>query len=443
MPARAPSAEAINLARHTIEQFYPGLRREYPQSAWWRGGARPEQLPPEGNWYIWMLLPGRGFGKSRVLSEFCNEKARTQPGSFGMIVGATIGDARKINIYGESGILRHATDGFRPTYHPSKGWLEYPNGTIAYVVGAEDYENFRGYQCHWMVMDEFAAWRYLEPAWDVLKFCCRLDYDPHHPPQVVIATTPRPYKTVRQLANAVGTVVTHGSSYDNIQNLSQVYVNTVLKPMEGSRLAKQEIEGRFLEDSEHALWDYAIIEQHRVLKPPPEFVKFAVAIDPATTSHEESDETGIVAGGTDENGDVYILEDASMKGKPHEWAGTGVALYEQYEADAIVAETNNGGDMIESTIHNIPAEQKVHVVQVRASRGKRTRAEPIATLYRQGKVHHVGNFAKLEEQMCTWEPGMKSPDRMDALVWLVSYLTGVNHGKAPNTGMARWNGRFG
>lgn len=275
-------------------------------------------------------------------------------------------------------------------------------------------------------VDELAAFRY-DDAWDQLMFGLRLGKQP----QVMVTTTPRPTKLMRKLLKAPTTVVTKGTTYENIANLSQAFFDQIIDKYQGTRLGRQELLAEILEDSEGALWKREeMIEAYRVVKHPT-LARVVVAIDPATTSIEDSSETGIVVAGRDGNGHVYVLEDLSLRASPQKWAEAAVTAYHKYGADRIVAETNQGGDLVEHTIRNV--DRSVAYKKVTASRGKVLRAEPIAALYEQGKAHHVGAFPYLEDQMCQWEQGQASPDRLDALVWSLTELTiGLTHADSLN-----------
>lgn len=386
----------------------------------WDFWARPKQLPPPGIWTFWLILSGRGFGKTRALCEWVNIKATTMPGSRGILAGATAGDVRDILIEGESGILNIGHPSERPKYEPSKMRLTWKNGSTAALRSADEPERFRGLQGHWAAIDELGSWRYMQMTWDMLMFGMRLGENP----QIAIATTPRPLPLIISLvkkhqANPREVILVKGSSYENRSNLAASYIKTVIAPYEGTRLGRQELYAEILTDTPGALWKRETIELYRVLQHPT-LVRIIVAIDPAATSHETSNETGIIVAGIGKDGHGYVLDDVSLRGSPTEWAGQAIAAYHKYDADRIVAETNNGGDMIETVIRSV--DKTVSFKQVHASRGKQTRAEPVSALYEQGKVHHVGLFGQLEDQLTTWTPGDTSPDRLDSVVWALSDL---------------------
>jgi phage terminase large subunit-like protein len=378
----------------------------------WSWNARPSQMLPDGNWIIWLIMAGRGFGKTRTGAETVRQWVKKYP--YVNLIGATLDDARDIMIEGESGILAICPKDERPRY--VKRQLHWPNGAKSLVFTADEPERLRGKQHMKLWADELGAWRYPE-SWDQASLGLRLGDSP----QAIVTTTPKPTKIVKDLVFDPTTFITRGSTYDNRNNLAQAFLKQIINKYEGTRLGRQELHAELLTDNPGALWKREQIELLRV-KEVPQLNRIVVAIDPAVTSEEESDETGIsVAGlGADKHG--YILEDASMRSTPDQWARKAVQLYHQYKADRIIGETNNGGDMIETIIRTI--DPNVPYKGVHASRGKMIRAEPISALYEQGKVHHVGMFAQLEDQMCDWDPATakKSPDRMDALVWALTEL---------------------
>ncbi len=393
-----------------------------PQSRWFNGLARPNQLPPPGDWRIWLLLAGRGFGKTRTICEFAIENARTMPGSRGALIGATASDTRDILVLGESGLLNISDPAFMPVYNPSKRLIQWPNGSMALLFSADEPNRLRGLQHHWVICDELAAWRRPD-AFDQLLMGTRLGDDP----RIAIATTPRPTKIIKSLVSDPTVHVTKGSTYDNAANLAKPFMESIIKRYEGTRLGRQELEAAILDDAPGALWTRDMIENSRVSEMPL-LKRIVVAIDPAVTATEDSNETGIIVAALGDDGHGYVLDDKTLSASPAVWAKEAIAAYNKYKADRMIAETNNGGDMIENTIrtvrdkHSDDMGKHIAFKQVRASRGKHTRAEPIAALYEQFKVHHVGTFPELEDQMCQWIPGDDSPDRLDALVWAFTEL---------------------
>ncbi len=379
----------------------------------WHGlWARPDQLPPDWPWFVWLILAGRGWGKTRTGAECVRQWAKRY--AYVNLIGATADDARDIMIQGESGILAICPADERPRYMKSDRLLIWPNGARSLIFTADEPERLRGKQHEKLWADEIAAWRY-EESWHQAMMGLRLGDSP----QAVVTTTPRPIKIVRDLIADKRNHVTRGTTYDNRANLSPGFFQYVIKRYEGTRLGRQELNAEILDDVPGALWKRSLIEQTRV-REHPDLVRIVVAIDPAATSTEESDETGIIAAGLGIDGHGYVLEDRTLQGTPAEWARTAVSAYRSLQADRIVGEVNNGGEMVGFTILTI--DPTVSYKAVHASRGKLTRAEPISALYERGLVHHVGAFPELEDQMCTWLPGEQSPDRMDALVWALTEL---------------------
>lgn len=384
----------------------------------WPFWARPDQLPPEWNWRTWLILCGRGWGKTRTGAEWVYEQVRRGK-KWGVLIGATASDVRDVMIEGESGILNIGHPSERPEYYSSKRRLVFPNGAQVMTRSAEKPDSLRGPQGEFAWVDELAMFRYGQMAWDMLTLGMRLSESP----QILATTTPRPIPLIKTLLARESTHATYGSTYDNYVNLADVYISEYIKPYEGTRLGEQEIWGKIIDESPGALWKRATLEETRTTETPT-LARVVVAVDPATTNTATSDETGIVIGALGIDGHGYILDDYTLKGSPNEWASAAIDAYHDFEADVIVAETNNGGDMVEHTIKETAKTQGKHVTvkQVRASRGKATRAEPISTLYENGKIHHVGMFGKLEDQLCSWVPGDDSPDRLDALVWAMTEL---------------------
>lgn len=392
----------------------------------WPFWARPKQLAHPGDWAYWLLLAGRGFGKTRSVTEWARIKAETMPGSRGAIVSATAADARDIVVEGESGILAVCPPWFKPVFEPSKRRITWPNGSIATLYTADKPNRLRGPQHHWAIADELAAWRYPDEAWSNLLMGLRLG----ELPQIAIATTPRPIQIIRDLLKDTASVVVRGSTYENIGNLAPAFFKQIIKRYEGTRLGRQELNAELLDDVPGALWTHGLIDKYRV-KEHPALYRIVVSVDPAATSGEGSNDTGIIAAGIDENQHGYVLEDETIHDTPAQWGQAAVLLYDRLGADRIVAEVNHGGEMVGHVIATAAEKlyrdgkrksPNVAFAAVRASKGKYTRAEPISALYEQGRVHHVGVLARLEDQQCTWLPGEDSPDRLDAAVWGLTEL---------------------
>jgi phage terminase large subunit-like protein len=383
----------------------------------WDCWKRPKQGTPEGDWRVWLIMAGRGFGKTRTGAEFVREQISQGKAKRVALVGATAADVRDTMIEGESGLLSVFPPHQRPRYEPSKRRVTFHNGATATAYSADEPDRLRGPNHDLAWADELAAWRYPE-AWDQLMFGLRLG----DKPRVIVTTTPRPIPIIRRLTHLDdGSVsITRGSTYENATNLADDFLTEMRRRYEGTRLGRQELFAEILDDVDGALWNRELIERTRQTEVPP-FTRITVAIDPAVTSSEDSAETGIIVAGYAQDRHGYVLADKSMRGSPNEWAKAAIAAYHTHNADVIVAEANQGGDMVKHTLATI--DSKVPVKLVRASRGKRTRAEPVASLYEQGQVHHIGYFGELEDQLCSWVPDIgQSPDRLDALVWALTDL---------------------
>lgn len=400
---------------------YAAREFEKPRRPAWRKIARPEQLAPPGEWLVWAFVAGRGAGKTRSAAEWTDERAKENPGCRIALVGRTPADARDVMIEGESGILAVAGDD-RPLYQPSKRRLTWPNGSTAYTYSAEVPSQLRGPQHHFAWADEAASWTdarkgdVLDTAWNNLLLGLRLGASP----RCAVTTTPKPNALMKTLLGRETTVVTRGSTYDNLANLAPSFRDEVLAAYEGTRIGRQELMGELLEDFEGALWTWEMLDACRVAECPP-LVSVVVAVDPAVTSEEGSDETGIVVAGKGDDGKGYVLADLSVKASPAEVARRVAGAYSDWSGSWVVAETNQGGDYIGTMIRSV--DPGIAYKQVRARRNKYLRAEPVAALYEQGRVRHAAQFVKLEEQMATYVPGAAdSPDRLDALVYAITAL---------------------
>lgn len=394
----------------------------------WRFWGRPAQFTPPGSWKTWAAIAGRGFGKTRLGSEWIREIASGEtpesPGKATRIalIGQTARDVRKVMVEGDSGILAVHPPAFRPEWQPSTRTLLWPNGCIAATYNATEPDELRGPQFDFAWCDELAKWPYAQETWDQLQFGLRLGDDPRQ----LVTTTPRPIPIVRQILADPTTVVTHGSTMDNKGNLAASFLTHVIGRYADTRLGRQELEGELIEDIEGALWSRSMIEQVRV-KSAPDLVRIVVAVDPSGTGGgAPNDDIGIIVAGVDEKGHGYVLQDASCNLSPAGWGERVVSAFHSFGADRVVAEVNYGGAMVEAVIR--AADLSIPYRAVSASRGKVARAEPIAALYEQGRVHHVGGFPDLEDQMCGliigggYEGPGRSPDRADALVWALTDL---------------------
>lgn len=384
---------------------------------WWFWGRKNQFLPSGLEWTIWLLLAGRGFGKTRTGAETIRQWVEESQTPIRVaLVGATAGDTRDVMVEGESGILACSPPWFYPHYQPSKRRLVWPNGSMATLYSADEPARLRGPQHHKAWADEAAVWKYIE-AWDNLMFGLRLG---DHP-QCVVTTTPKRVKLIRDLLNDSSCIVTKGRTVDNMVNLAQGFINTIIKKYEGTAIGRQELDAELLEDAEGSLWKRKQIEELRIsYKQCPKLKRIVIGVDPSGGDGVNSAECGIVAAGLGHDDKGYVLDDLSLRASPNRWAKVAVDAYHRRKADRIVAEVNYGGQMVEAVIRTV--DSSVSFRAVTATRGKEVRAEPIAALYEQKRVHHVGTFALLEDEMCTWVPGTKSPNRMDALVWALTEL---------------------
>nr|WP_229426525.1 terminase family protein [Microvirga alba] len=393
--------------------------------------CRPEQRVPglchrRDAWTIWLMLGGRGAGKTRTGAEWVRGVALGEP-DFAepalrriALIGETFSDARNVMVEGPAGILSIHARHERPTWSPSLRKLEWPNGAVAQVFSAEDPDSLRGPQFEAAWADELAKWRHVEETWDMLQFGLRLGA---HPRQMV-TTTPRPIPLLKRFLEDPMVAVSRARTSDNAANLAPVFLDAVVGRYAGTRLGRQELDGEMIEDRPDALWTRDVIERNRIESAPP-LMRIVVAVDPPASSSKRADACGIVAAGVDDGGTAYVLEDVTASGlKPPEWAAKAVALYRRLQADALIVETNQGGEMATGVIREV--DPSVPVVSVRATRGKYLRAEPVSVLYAQGRVRHVGALPALEDELCDFGPGGltsgRSPDRMDALVWALTDL---------------------
>lgn len=414
----------------------------------WKCWARPEQLTPQEEYTIWLYLAGRGAGKTRSGAEWSRDKVK-QGFRRGAFVARTAADTRDVMVEGESGLLECCPPWDRPNYEPSKRRITWPSKTIVTKWGmrkergalitlysAEKPDALRGPQHEFGWCDELASWERLEDTWDNFLMGLRLGSNP----QCMISSTPRPLKVIKELLKDDTCIVTKGSTYDNRENLAPAFFNKVISRYKGTRLGRQEIYAELLDDNPDALFSREDVDNNRIEKEevPETIMSMVVSIDPAVTSGEESADTGIIVAGMDEDKKFYIFDDKTCHKRPDGWAREAIKAYHIRKADKIIGEVNNGGDLIETVIQSIrwefpegtpkelryPDGMDVSYDQVRATRGKAVRAEPISALYEQGRVHHVGYFPELEDQMCQWSPNLKekSPDRLDALVWALTWM---------------------
>jgi len=394
----------------------------------WEFWARPEQLEPEGDWNAWLALAGRGWGKTRAGAEWVRHRIK-KGDKIVHCVAPTKGDVRRVMVEGDSGLLNVCWKGDKtyrgkhigfPVWSPTNNTLTWENGSKAVFFSAEDPERLRGPQAYSAWTDELCAWRNAQETWDMMMFGLSLG----RKPQVFITTTPKTTKLLRNIISDPKTTISKGSTFDNAANLAGTFLDAVKKTYEGTRLGRQELYAEILDEASGALWNRELLFKCEIDKEDiPPLNRIVVAVDPAVTNKTDSDMTGIVVAGIDEDGIAYVLEDHTDNYSPKEWAEKAIELYHTHMADRIVAERNQGGDMVRHTLQT--EDQNVPIKLVHASRGKMARAEPVSALYEQGKVKHVKGLNDLEDQMVQWEPlgSIGSPDRLDAMVWALTDLS--------------------
>jgi len=381
----------------------------------WRFWARPDQLPPHGDWFCWLIRSGRGAGKTWTGANWVIERAMQGYGPIALIA-QTKADARDTMIeLGPSSIMKVAPPDFMPEYEPSKRRLTFPNGVTATVFSGDEPGQLRGPQHASVWVDELAKFKYPDDTWDNMEFGLRLGDSP----QVLVTTTPRPIPIIRRLIKDDRTIDIVVSTFANRHNLSKQFLSRITDRYDGSRLGRQELYGELLDDTPGALWTAKLLDDTRAADYP-SLKRIVVGVDPAVSATSASNATGIVGAGLGHDGHLYIIEDATIVGTPKEWGSSAINLYKKLQADKIIAESNQGGDLVASNIRQIDKFAPVRLV--RATRNKQTRAEPIATLFEQGKAHIVGRLPELEDELTTWVHGEKSPDRLDAMVWACTEL---------------------
>ena len=384
----------------------------------WRWQARPAQVPPDVDWGIWLIMAGRGFGKTRAGAEWVTRMALTHPGCRIALVGATAHDAKSVMLDGESGLRGVAPKGFAPLHKPSRKELHWPNGSIGCLFSAVEPDSLRGPQFNFAWCDEIAAWPKSKATWDNLRLGMRLG----ERPQAVVTTTPRPMLLLKQLLANPTVQVSRGSTYDNRANLPAAYLGDIRASYGQTAMGRQEVMGEFLEDVRGALWSRDGLEACREVHPGP-FRRVVIGVDPPAGAGG----CGIVVVAQDERGVAHVLADASVSAvSPDAWAAAVVSAWKRFEADRIVAEINNGGRMVEACLK--AQGQRLPIKTVTATRGKSARAEPVSVLYSNGLVKHAGAFPEMEDEMCGLLAGGgyvgpgRSPDRADALVWALTEL---------------------
>lgn len=395
----------------------------------WPFWRRPDQAEPEGNWRCWLLLAGRGFGKTRTGAEWVRARAEADGRLRIALVAATMADARAIMVEGESGLLSIAPEDMRPNFEPSLHRLVWPNGAVAKLYSAAEPEGLRGPEHHIAWADECAKWDNADAVWDNMAMSLRLGTHP----QVMATTTPRPVPLIRRLMAEDGVHTTRGRMADNAINLAAPFVAAMQSVYAGTRLGRQELDGELIDDVEGALWTRAMVEAAHTAALP-QLVRTIIGVDPP--AGRNGDACGIIAAALGADGVAYILEDAGLSGaSPEGWARQVAALAEKLGADRVIAEANNGGDMVESVLRGAAPGLPVRLVH--AASGKVARAEPVAALYERGKVRHAGRFPELEDELCglctggAYHGPGRSPDRADALVWAVTELMLKHNGPEP------------
>ncbi len=380
----------------------------------WSVHARKNQLPPPGEWLTWLVMGGRGFGKTRVGAEWTRGRVDSGEAQRIALVGRTPADARDVMVEGESGLLSVFPPHQVPEYEPSKRRITFHTGAVASIFSSENPDQLKGPQHDTMWWDELATFK-SNNAWDHGQLGLRLGR-----PRQVITTTPRPIKVLRDLLVDVDTIVTRGTSYENRANLAPAFFQQVIRRYEGTRRGQQEIEGLLLDEVPGALWQRSLII-HEPVSLGVDLTRVVVGVDPSVSDGEEAAECGIVVAGQGSDGRYYVLEDGSLRAGPDRWARRAIELMQQFSGDRLIAEVNQGGKMVEMVLRTIDA--NVSYKGVHASVGKQARAEPVAALYEQKRVVHVKPFEELEDQMCTWtvDDG-ESPDRLDAMVWAMHEL---------------------
>jgi len=393
--------------------------------------ALPHQLPPSGDWRTWVIMGGRGAGKTRAGAEWVRAEVEgARPMDAGRckriaLVGETIDQVREVMIFGESGILACSPPDRRPEWQATRKRLIWPNGAVAQAFSAHDPEGLRGPQFDGAWVDELAKWKRARETWDMLQFGLRLG----EAPRVCVTTTPRNVGVLKDILATPSTVTSSAPTEANRAHLAESFLDEVRARYAGTRLGRQELDGILIDEAEDALWSPAMLEAARV-DTLPELDRVVVAVDPPVTGHAASDECGIIVVGAITRGPVqdwraYVLADASVSAaSPARWARAVIRARELWGAERVVAEVNQGGDLVEQVIRQV--DPLVPLRKVHASRGKAARAEPVAALYEQGRVHHARGLGTLEDQMCAMTArgyeGRGSPDRVDALVWALTDL---------------------
>lgn len=427
---RSGAAWLASATQEAVDAFLEDLSDEALLALPWifEFWALPHQLPPEGAWKTWIILGGRGAGKTRAGAEWVRGQVEgNRPTDAGRarrvaLVGETQDQVREVMIFGDSGIIACSPPDRRPDWNGTRRTLTWPNGAVAQVFSAHDPDSLRGPQFDAAWVDELAKWKRAEETWDMLQFALRLGANP----QQVVTTTPQNVAVLKAIMNNPSTVMTHAPTEANRAYLASTFLDEVQRRYGGTLLGAQELEGRLIEDVDGALWTLALIERAQG-NAPDKLDRIVVAVDPPVSGKETSDECGIVVFGVVTQGPPrdwrgVVLEDASVRGSANDWAQAAMDAFHRHGADRLVAEVNQGGDLVEAMVRQV--DPLVPFRAVHASRGKSQRAEPVAALYEQGRIVHLPGLQRLEEQMCRMSrrgfEGKGSPDRVDALVWAVT-----------------------
>lgn len=399
----------------------------------WHFWARDDQVPPAeaqdgAAWTTWLYLGGRGAGKTRAGAEWLRAEIEEGRARRVALVAETLADARQVMIEGPVGLLSLEWRGLRLEFRPSLRKIKFGKDAVAQIFSADKPDSLRGYQFDTAWADELAKWPRPDETWDMLQFGLRLG----RAPRQVATTTPRPIPLIKRLIGDPHTAVTRVSTFANRANLAPSFLTSIIARYAGTRLGRQEIEAEIIDDNPDALFQRAMLEENRV-SAAPQLKRIVVGVDPPVSSGAGADECGIVVAGLGYDDKAYVLDDCTVQGlAPLAWARAVAGAYHKYAADRVVAEVNQGGDLVMTVLRQV--DPALPVRKVHASRGKALRAEPVAALYEQGRVRHVGAHPKLEDQMCEFtpgDPGAGSPDRLDALVWAITELMITNSSGEP------------
>jgi predicted phage terminase large subunit-like protein len=427
-----PKDQFSLLPRHQQQSFIDGLSEHEAQAlleSWEHWLARPEQLPPEGDWFIWLFLAGRGTGKTRAAAEFIVGEIQTGNAKRVALVGRTAGDVRDVMVTGQSGILAVARRrGLIAKHEPSKRLITFDNGAVCTTYSADAGDSLRGPEHDLAWGDEIASWpqnKSDDDAWANLLFGLRIG----ERPRLIATTTPRPSKFIINLTHDPRVAVTKSTTYDNASNLSKNFLAEIEARYKGTRLGRQELMGELLEQIEGAFWSSELIDASRSLGAPALLKRIVLSIDPATTVSKNSDFTAVTVSGLGEDDNFYVLHSEQMKATPNEWASRAIELFNQWDCDLVIAEVNQGGLMVEHTLRSI--DKNLPLKLIHAKRGKTLRAEPVVALYEQGRVKHTRVLDELEDQMASFPVATDNDDLVDSLVYSITELAALDSKPKP------------